>query len=57
MRTPDLTKKGQSDRFIETARALGCDEDEETFKAKLGQIARRRPKDETAPTKVGKKQE
>ena len=34
----------QRDRFIETARALGTDEDEAAFKAKLAVIARQKPK-------------
>jgi len=37
--------EAQRCRFIETARALGADEDEATFKAKLGVIARQKPKD------------
>jgi hypothetical protein len=40
-------EKSQKDRFIETARALGSDEDEATFKAKLAVIARQKPKTET----------
>ncbi len=35
--------KTQSERFIEMARELGCDEDLTAFKEKLGQIARHRP--------------
>ena len=35
----------QHQRFIETARALGCDEDKERFEAALGKIAAARPKD------------
>jgi hypothetical protein len=31
--------KPQHDRFIETARALECDEDKERFEAKLKRIA------------------
>jgi hypothetical protein len=34
----------QIDRFVETARALECDEDEAAFKAKLAVIARQKPK-------------
>ena len=34
----------QKDRFIETACALGADEDEAAFKAKLAVIARQKPK-------------
>jgi hypothetical protein len=37
--------KLQYARFIETARALGCDENEAAFKAKLAVIARQKPKD------------
>jgi hypothetical protein len=33
----------QSERFIETARALGCDEDPAAFDAKLRQIASYKP--------------
>jgi hypothetical protein len=41
----------QFDRFLETARALGCGEDKEYFEAKLGAIARHRPKADKAPKK------
>ena len=34
----------QADRFIEAARQLGADEDEDAFKARLAQIARQKPK-------------
>jgi hypothetical protein len=34
----------QYDRFIETARQLGCDEDEAAFDEKLKKIARPKPK-------------
>lgn len=34
------TDTKQSERFIETARELGCDEDEEAFKSKLKRIAK-----------------
>ena len=37
--------KTQSERFIEMARELGCDEDEAAFREKLGQVARQKPKD------------
>ncbi len=40
----------QRDRFIETARALGSDEDEAAFKAKLAVIARQKPKEEKNKT-------
>ena len=39
----------QRQRFIETARALGADEDEAAFKEKLAVIARQVPKDEAPP--------
>lgn len=35
----------QRNRFIEAARALGADEDEAAFKAKLALIAKQEPKD------------
>jgi hypothetical protein len=41
----------QSDRFKQIASELGCDEDEAAFKQKLGQIARHKPKDESARPK------
>ena len=40
--------KSQRDRFIETARQLGADEDEAAFKAKLAVIARQKPKEDVA---------
>ncbi len=42
--------KTQSERFIEMARELGCDEDLTKFKEKLAQIARHKPKDEPTPS-------
>jgi hypothetical protein len=33
-------KQSQPDKFRQLARELGCDEDEEAFKAKLRQIAK-----------------
>ena len=42
MAKPDET---QRTGFIEAARELGADEDEATFKAKLGVIARQKVKD------------
>lgn len=47
MNNPSHTK-AQADRFIEAARALGADEDEAAFKAKLGVIARQKPKEDVA---------
>jgi hypothetical protein len=43
----------QIERFKAMARELGCDEDEDAFKAKLGQVMRHRPKVE--PRKQPKK--
>lgn len=48
-RKPETGRSGavsQSQRFIETARALGCDEDEAAFRDKLRVIARQKPKTE-----------
>jgi len=36
----DKRGASQIDRFIETARALGCDEDKERFEAALGKIVK-----------------
>lgn len=44
----------QIDRFIETARSIGTDEDESAFKSKLATIARQKPKDEAA-VKISKR--
>lgn len=54
-RPPD--EKPQRERFIETARALGCGEDEAAFKAKLAVIARRKPNEgpPVGPSHDGKK--
>jgi hypothetical protein len=38
-KTPKPDDKPQSERFIETARELGCDEDEAAFEEKLRRIA------------------
>jgi hypothetical protein len=43
-KTPHLQPSDQSNRFIDAARELGCDEDEAAFKAKLGVIAQQKPK-------------
>ncbi len=52
--TPDRDNRTQSERFIETARALECDEDEAAFKAKLAVIARQKPKEQGAVPKKAK---
>ncbi len=46
MTGPEKDAAEQSRRFIETARALGCDEDEAAFRDKLRVIARQKPKDD-----------
>ena len=40
----------QFSRFVETARALGCDEDKARFEAKLGKIAAQKPIAKNAET-------
>ena len=48
--TKEIEKQtSQSQRFAETARAIGADEDEAAFKAKLAVIARQKPKTEPEP--------
>ena len=42
------SQKSQSQRFIETARELGCDDDMDAFKEKLKVIARQKPTPENA---------
>lgn len=42
----DDTPKPQHDRFIETAKELGCDEDERRFNETLKRVA---PKKDEAP--------
>jgi hypothetical protein len=44
-------------RFVETARALGCDEDKDKFEAALGKIARHKPlrNSEKTPKDGGRK--
>jgi|HubBroStandDraft_2_1064218.scaffolds.fasta_scaffold3288559_2 hypothetical protein len=55
-------EKPFAERFQEMARELGCDEDEDAFKAKLGQIARQKPKAEPrevpndGPSGLGRKE-
>lgn len=40
----------QSERFIETAKELGADEDIDRFRQKLRVIAQQKPKDQPKPT-------
>lgn len=44
-------QSSQHTRFLETARELGCDEDEAAFDEKLRVIAKQKPKD-APPSKV-----
>jgi hypothetical protein len=41
---PKLTDKEQSERFIETARKLGADEDGQGFEAAISKILKERPR-------------
>ena len=45
----DQKTKTQRDRFIETARDLGCDEDEDRFNDKLKKVAKRTTKTPERP--------
>jgi len=53
-KTDQGASPSQHARFIETARALGCDEDEAAFDEKLKAIARQKPKDEPSVVKTRK---
>jgi hypothetical protein len=48
-KTDPLDGLPQAERFRIVAEELGCDDDEATFRAKLGQIARYRPEPKKAP--------
>lgn len=54
-RPPD--EKPQIERFREMARELGCDEDEDAFKAKLAQVMRHRPGAKVEPRKTPKEKD
>jgi len=58
LRVPKSSKpteaKSQRERFIETARALECDEDEAAFEEKLKRIATAKPKQPTPRRKSRK---
>jgi hypothetical protein len=41
--------KSQHQRFMETARELGCDEDEVAFEKRLKKIAKAKPSDQPKP--------
>jgi hypothetical protein len=49
------TEAEQHQRFVETARALECDEDKERFEETLGKIAAHKPKNEGSPEPAAKK--
>ena len=51
MKPTKANDAGQAQRFIETARALGADEDEAAFRAKLAVVARQKPKNEPKPAR------
>jgi hypothetical protein len=42
-KSKDVESKSQRERFIEAARELGCDEDEDAFKARLKRLAETKP--------------
>ena len=44
----------QFDRFVETARKLGCDEDKERFEKSLGKIAAYKPSKKPKAKKAAK---
>jgi len=46
---PTEKDKPQVERFIETARQLECDEDQERFEKKLGKIVKVKPDVKTRP--------
>ena len=50
----DKKLEDQSKRFIETARQIGCDEDEKAFDEKLKRIAKAKPKREPKKVKLRK---
>jgi hypothetical protein len=37
------TPKSQSDKFKDAARAIGCDDDPNRFKERLGKLAKHKP--------------
>lgn len=41
-----MTENAQRDKFVRAACEAGCDEDESAFEAKLGKIAKAKPKHE-----------
>ena len=55
MKSKEKSSESQHARFIETARALGCDEDPTAFDDKLKAIARHKPTAEPKPAKPKRK--
>jgi len=57
MGTNKLTQAGMSqrDKFLSTARELGCDESEERFDAALGKIVKHKPPPDDKPVKPAAK--
>lgn len=53
-RMPNEDKKSQKDKFVETARAIGCDEDEAAFKERLGKLLAAPVKKEPTPAQKPK---
>ena len=45
----DTGKKTQLDKFKEAAREIECDDDEQRFKDRLGQLVRERPSPKSNP--------
>lgn len=54
-KTDQGASPSQHDRFVETARALGCDEDEAAFDEKLSAITRHQRDAKKPAVKSGKK--
>jgi hypothetical protein len=48
-----MQRTNQSDRFIEAARTLGCDESEERFDAALKMIAKQKPNSTDCSKTIG----
>jgi hypothetical protein len=49
--------ENQSQRFVEAARELGCDEDESYFEEKLKKVARHKSPDGTPPPETENEKE
>ncbi len=50
----DDVPKNQKEKFIKTARELGCDESEAAFDAKLKKLVAAKPKKKASPKKTKK---